>query len=321
MVGCSTPRGNEVETTPTHTQRSSTLTATQVVDVVGTTESLTTDVIPISTTPFQTPTYLPTLSAGEAWQAVFDLLQNNNGCQFPCIWGLLPGENNSQEAAIFLGSFGSISELHIFDTGGGTTFEISQNDLMIIVRLDYYHENGIVSKLEVHAMGLRQVGDNTEGAGVFSDSSINPLLRNYTPSKILSDFGQPSKILIGGFYDDRGPLSSADWVLSTVMDYSDSGFILEYLNFGTGLNESFIGCPFNAWSFTLWSWPVEKQLSLEEAVSIGVAGGSGGINKLNFGWFRPIEEATTMATDEFYQTFKDAQNTACFETPVELWEP
>jgi hypothetical protein len=216
--------------------------------------------------------------------------------------------------------FGSISEPHIYDVSGGTGFDINQNDLQIILNISYYHDHGIVEMLEAHAMGLRRVGDETEGANVFGDSITNPLLLYFTPSRILTNYGKPTRILVGGFYDDRGPLSTSEWKFSLVFDYAQSGFFVEYLNFGSGIEETIIGCPFEAWDLSVWAWSPDRNLTLETAISLG-AGGAGGINNLNLDWFKSIELAGSMTVDEFYQLYLDPKKARCLETPVNLWKP
>jgi hypothetical protein len=277
----------------------------------------------VSVTPTKelaSPTLVPTLTADEAHSLVLELLSNNGDCLFPCIWGLSPGKTTSYEAGAFVVGFGSISEPHIYDTSGGTGFDLVQNDMEIIFDISFYHERSEVKMLEVHAMGLRQVGNETEGANVFSDSTTDPLLQYYTPSQILTNYGKPTRIFVGGFYDDRGQLSKSEWKFSMVMDYAQSGFFVEFLNFGKGIKETIIGCPSQAWELTVWSWSPERNLTLETAVSLG-AGGAGGINDLNLSWFKSIELATSMTLDEFYQKFRDPNNTSCLETPISLWKP
>jgi hypothetical protein len=45
-----------------------------------------------------------------------------------------------------------------------------------------------------------------------------------------------------------------------------------------------------------------------------------GINGLNFDYFKPVGEVTTMSMDDFYETFKDPGNNTCLETPIKYWE-
>jgi hypothetical protein len=296
------------------------LTAT-IMPYTQTSEPTSTATVTVSPTrEMSSSTPVPTLSADGAHSLVINLLHNNGGCLFPCIWNLTPGKTSTLEAGAFISEFGSISEPHFYDTSDGTGFELNQNNLKITFDISFYPQGGIVEMLETHAMGLRQVVNDTEGVNLFSDSPTNPLLLYYTPSQILTNYGKPIRILVGGFYDDRGPLSESEWEFSMVMDYAQSGFFVEFLNFGKGIKESIIGCPSQAWELTVWSWSADRNLTLETALSMG-AGGSGGINDHNLSWFKSIEIATPITLDEFYQKFKDPSNTSCLETPVRLWKP
>jgi hypothetical protein len=266
------------------------------------------------------PTPVPTLSSDGAHSLVIDLLHNNGGCQFPCIWNLTPGKTSTLEAGAFISEFGSITKPHFYDTSGGTGFELNQNNLKITFDISFYHQGSIVEMLEAHAMGLRQVGNDTKGVNLFSDSPTSPLLEYYTPSQIFTNYGKPTMVLVGGFYNDRGTLSESEWKFSIVLDYARSGFFVEFLNFGKGIKETIFGCPSQAWELTVWSWSVDRNLTLETSLSTG-AGGGGGITAVNIGWFKSIELVTPLTLDEFYQEFKDPNNTSCLETPISLWKP
>jgi hypothetical protein len=62
-------------------------------------------------------------------------------------------------------------------------------------------------------------------------------------------------------------------------------------------------------------WSPERALPLRTVVQ--KAGSV--INELNLDYFKPVEEATSLTLNEFYDTFKNPENTACLETPQELW--
>jgi hypothetical protein len=54
-------------------------------------------------------------------------------------------------------------------------------------------------------------------------------------------------------------------------------------------------------------------MSLERLVNMGSSpiGGMSG--------FRPLEEATGMSVEQFYQSFVQPNNNRCLETPADLW--
>ena len=269
---------------------------------------------PIIAAPTYTPR--PTLSADEAWSTIKGWLQDNDGCRFPCLWGFVPGETSVDAFQFAMARLGSVGDVSNYGKVGGFDVEFTIGDTLIPYGLSY-RGTTTIEQLEVNAFGLRKVGDSTEGAPVFGDSPTSPLLHYYMPSQILSNYGQPSRVLIGAWYDDRLPPSESDWKFSIVLDYSESGILVEYLIFGKASGNKFVGCLSRAQDFTVWLWPPDEMNSLEEIVSSG----SGGINELNVGWFKSIEVATFTTLDEFYQEFKEPSNTKCLETPVSLWKP
>jgi hypothetical protein len=54
-----------------------------------------------TTTPISSPTGLPTMSV-ESQLQFYALLENNRGCELPCVLGITPGETSWKEAAPFL---------------------------------------------------------------------------------------------------------------------------------------------------------------------------------------------------------------------------
>lgn len=58
-----------------------------------------------TTAPTITPSPLPTLGSEEAISFTQKLLEDNNGCEFPCWWGIVPGESTWEEAERFLSPF------------------------------------------------------------------------------------------------------------------------------------------------------------------------------------------------------------------------
>ena len=81
-------------------------------------------------------------------------------------------------------------------------------------------------------------------------------------------------------------------------------------------NGNFVGCPRNIGYVAVVVWDPDTEPPLKKIVSL-ISGR--GINKLNVDYFKPVDEVTSMTIEEFYQTFKDPENTACLETAMEIW--
>jgi hypothetical protein len=94
------------------------------------------------------------------------------------------------------------------------------------------------------------------------------------------------------------------------------GFFIEYIFLKHVEGQDFVGCPSETGLLNIVTWALERGLSLSDLVKHK----SVGINELTLDYFLPIEKATSMTLDEFYETFKVPDN-PCLKTPRTLWEP
>jgi hypothetical protein len=146
----------------------------------------------------------------------------------------------------------------------------------------------------------------------------NPLnaayLQTYMLPQILTTYGPPNQVLI------FGNVSSGHerWSLfELVLDYANQGFAIRYVTRMERAGDTYFGCMANAYT-NLHLWAPELDYTWAEGITRTSGGEDWEIEYLNEK-FRPLEEATSMSLDEFYQTFKNPENTVCLETPVELW--
>ena len=122
-------------------------------------------------------------------------------------------------------------------------------------------------------------------------------------------------MLLAAWHHD--PFLKADYdVFSLVVVYSDLGFLIEYISPSELVDDYLRGCPMEA-KLTLWSWDPDNDLSLAEIVVVKPI--DRGFTSRSVGYFKPIEEATSMTLDEFYQVFKDPNNVQCLKTPADMW--
>ena len=135
--------------------------------------------------------------------------------------------------------------------------------------------------------------------------------------QVLSNYGQPSSVLLGVWREDflKAPYDP----FSVVVVYSDLGFLIEYVAPSKLVGDYLQGCITEEVYLTLWSWDTDKDLSFAEVVSVKSI--DEGFTTGSAEYFRPLEEATSMTLDEFHQIFKDPNNTQCLEFPVELSWP
>ncbi len=147
--------------------------------------------------------------------------------------------------------------------------------------------------------------------------------------QLLSNYGMPSEVLVIAFPYDI--FSKADYEpFSIVVIYSDLGIMAEYVSPtqwvgkmvelptpGLSVGEIARGCPSQSY-LTLRTWDVKKNIPIREIASI--ASGEG-ISETAYDYFFPIQEATSMSINDFYEKFKEPNNTLCLDLPSSLWIP
>ncbi len=264
-----------------------------------------------------------TLSVSDSTSLVLDLLRDNGGCQFPCVWGMVPGETDLASIQAFQDRLANIATSYTFDNSGSSAFELPQDTQKVLVELAYYQQHDYVDKFVVNSFGFRQLEEDPylEVTKVFGALPTTSIVKYYLPSNILKNYGRPSRVLIAGFYDDRLPPTKADWLFSLVLDYSESGFVVEYLMNGKSSGEYFIGCLEDSRYINGWFVSNQDGLGVEDIIKKPDGTSMGGINSLNVSWFKPLETANSMTLDDFYDAFIDPTVKSCVRTPVSLWRP
>ena len=243
--------------------------------------------IPTSTATFTpeptaTSTPLPTLSPDEAVTKIQRLYATNNGCLLPCWWGIIPGTTDWETARHFLAQLSSgIIEQTNPDFPGIISSHV--NLLIGWAPHRYIVDNGIVIKMEGYI-------------------EMTPL---FDPTTILATYGPPSEVRVEG-----------DEYLDIFLFYPEQGFLLEYQtrNGNTEwINGVARGCirPNGVTYIVVWS-PAETftfSERLQQTTQFRADPDPG----------LPLEEATGMTIDTFYQTFRNAEPPLCLETPNSLW--
>lgn len=122
-----------------------------------------------------TLTPLPTLSSEEAQAMIQGLLDNNGNCEFPCWWGLTPGQTLFEDAIGFIAPISTKSQIWDIDK------RIFSAQIPVP---ESVNPQGIIY--------YRTMRENLESANVFSQA-VGPYL---TPmSEILQSLGEPSEVL------------------------------------------------------------------------------------------------------------------------------
>ena len=241
------------------------------------------------------PSPIPVLPLAEKEAIISELYRTNANCKLPCWWGIVPGETEWQTAKLLLNLVAtelSTSAESEFDTYySARVYLLVPQELSRRMELEQYYiiNDGKVMIIEPEAP---RVGSKI-----------------YTVSKILSTYGRPTKVMIDTYgYPHEGPNP-----FRLVLFYPDKGILVNYGDFADFVDGYVVGCiQIGNGSVVLWS--PKQNLSFAEALN-----GTRGLGTFGEQYYKPLEEATEMDIETFYQTYLDPDTETCIETPAELW--
>ena len=241
--------------------------------------------------PTATTTILSTVPVATAQAMVLELL-NNTVCRLPCWWGITPGKTTWEEARAFLlplakdGEWRSEQILEGLNKAG-FLFALPANQLS---QSYSYDQDGLIQLIEIHL----------------------PLQPFYNLSTILTEYGEPEEVWIKA-------LGLQDWGAYMLLSYPSQGFLAMY-SFSVLPNrqKNVIPICFDGTqpetSRTLALWNSDNKWSVQE-----VSNRAASIWFDDYPRYLPLQQATGLTLEEFYQTFKDGNPGACLETPLDLW--
>ena len=273
----------------------------------------------------KTPTAVPpvsTLSVAGAKSLILELTKDNGGCELPCLWGLTPGSTSSHELDIFTTQFGIVGETNIslhtsnYEDGGIISFNFSEDISGIGIDFMYSKGNDETERLVMQSRSV--TGEIGQEEYDFGREDYIQLLKYYELPQILVNYGSPSRVLIAQFIDDPD-YPPAKWLpFMILIIYEERGFIVKYTAPRETVGNNFAGCPTKA-HVEVYTWNKDYKYSLETAAP---EIGSSWIDVSDIeGYFKPIDEAAGLTINDFYQKFKEQQNTDCIETPIDMWMP
>lgn len=262
------------------------------------------------TTESLTPTSLPRLQPAEAEGMLLELHQNNGGCHLPCWWGLTPGKTSAQTAISLFESLSEISSrITLFDDVGGAHWRIERNDLLLDTIVSFTYNRLLSGNIESLRITI-EVKRELQGGGygtVWENPLNEQFLQAYRLPHILSIYGQPEEVLV---------FANEGWrYFELVLDYSAQGFVIWYSAPLESSGDKFLGCPSKAFT-KLYIWAPQFTYTWAEGVT-GM-GDKSEIDSLTRD-FVALEEATSITTRDFSNTFTNADFAGCIETPKELW--
>ncbi len=250
----------------------------------------------------------PTLSVDESQALLIMLLSSNDGCRFPCIWGIIPGTTNELDAQVKLMQMASIAlspPKFTLDKGGYVEYIYSMaenQNARISIFFGFSVENHVVNGVSFNAKAF----DNEQGhKEFFGAQEYNQLLEQFMLHKILSTYGKPDAVLIS---TSKGVPPQLEWFpFDLVLIYSRQGIIARYIMPLNKIDNVINGCPNQAEiSFSFYDPKDEMPQSYHDQYF-------GPTSK-----YRNLEEVTPLSIEIFDQKFNH-ETDECIQTPAKYW--
>jgi hypothetical protein len=182
-----------------------------------------------TTTSTPTQTAIPTLSTESAYILLQDLLQNNNGCELPCFWGITPRVSTLQDAQKIIAPLRGIAYRDTISIveAGIIEFDYLQADdihLFLDVRFVPHTGDTTIETIHIRASALQKVENGY--IEVYKSTAFAENLSRYTLTTILQTYGIPAQLSI---YVENNPFewSSPDF-FTVFLLYPESGLFFQY---------------------------------------------------------------------------------------------
>jgi hypothetical protein len=254
----------------------------------------------LTRTPIPTWTPLPTLPESEKVDRLRILLETNNGCQFPCWWGITPGVSNWQDA----------------------------KQILVPISNDWY-ESYEESEVAGETINFFYLGSyfpipGEEDEGFVSIQILDGLVtwiiarhfgekhQFYSIHKILAEYSKPDYVWIHA-HDVTKPSDLIEkWYITISVVYQKRCFVATYSTF-EGRKEGYVstGCV-DEDEPSLRMFPLEKLIKFSDVYNLDPRVD---IKIMN------LKLANGMDVNTFYETFSKPETPFCLETPVAIWLP
>ena len=253
-----------------------------------------------------TPTPLPTFDTQERGKIIEELIQTNAGCKLPCVWGITPGKSTWTDSTRFFSRMRAIFET---DSKAIINYTLTFDASAKGASYEHFYNVFTFSTLDKTGVDLIDVVGN----GGEIPTEFPRLWEAYSPERIISTYGEPSRMFLSSepnYFGDTGKVGYFLWLF-----YDEQGFMIRYdgsVNFAP----MYHFCPIiqnkgEIDSIHLGSINLRKGIALEKQDEIFESG---------YHKVLTFEEATGQTIDEFARLFLQNEKPACFNVSREVWQ-
>lgn len=260
--------------------------------------------IPLTATPVPTPvTPVPTWLPEEQEAYLLDLIETNNDCRLPCLFGIQPGISTWEEIR---------SVERPFHFRG--VYRPDDNGFLYL----HSHVQDKITHLDAAFSGSGpSIEHITAAAYIFlpSDPRYSPAMaraaRGYSLPNILAEYGKPSRIRL---YVQGPTLSDSRSLAELLLFYDHLGFGIHYffVNIVTQdpINSAVRIClrDKRLESLKLYLQAPDDRTPLEKMIQTAV-----GDKFFPYDWLKPLEEVTSLSIEDFYKRFTRSPIIDCFD--------
>lgn len=253
---------------------------------------------------------LPTIPPEDAYALLLEMLNENTTCELPCWLDITPGVSTHTDAYLTWTNFLTLLGTTKTDPRDFSYyFKYSENneDFSIITHNYLQPTNDTIDSMYITTQTLRTLEDGSR-LYVYDSAVFKKILNKYLLSSVLTEYGQPDRILISmdiGVAEDTSPSTFNIWLF-----YLSRGSVINYEGEAIKQDSSIKGCPSNTF-VTLWlSAPGSNNLHPETLDKE--------IWSSSSQYYKSTEEAFGISQEEFYLKNKET-NSECFLSPLDIW--
>ena len=282
----------------------------------------------LSTNEMNLPTPIASLSIENRKEVLTGFVQENGGCQLPCIFGITPGisDHTAVDALI---SYLRINSRKTDDQTNNINIDTFTNENSNGARMNFYENKvnvGII--FSAHVVDSKVEGITFSGQALqmidigaiklFGNQYYDDLLKPFSLSTVLEIYGQPDQILIRPFPDHEGyPSPPAGYTFDFVLFYLKQGFVAEYIAVRAEAGSNFVGCATKSYITQISSWNPDESISMTEAIKY--FSNLDGIYEANISEYKQLQDVTSLSITDFHNMYRISDSSECVQTPKELW--